>query len=137
MPDIYGANNDLLAKVMDMRLERQNLVVSNLANINIPGYKARSLDFENSLQQAVGTAEMRGTLTKTHDKHIPVAFNAQGFEGTAAKEFKPRTIYGADSVDMDKEMSTMAKNALMYNALTTVMQKNFEGITKTIQEGGK
>ena len=137
MPDIYGANNDLLAKVMDMRLERQNLVMSNLANINIPGYKARTLDFEDTLQQAVGTAEMRGTLTKTNDKHIPVAFNAKGFEGNVAKEFKPRTIYGADAVDMDKEMSTMAKNSLMYNALTTVMQKNFEGITKVIAEGGK
>ena len=137
MPDIYGANNDLIAKVMDMRLERQNLVMSNLANINIPGYKARTLDFENALQQAVGTAEMRGTLTRTNDKHIPVAFNAQGFEGAVAKEFKPRTIYGADAVDMDKEMSTMAKNSLMYNALTTVMQKNFEGISKAITEGGK
>ena len=137
MQDIYGPNADLMGKVMDLRLERQNLVMSNLANINIPGYKARTLEFENELQQAVGTADVRGTLTRTNPKHTPVAFNAGGFEGNVAKEFKPRTIYGADAVDMDKEMSTMAKNSLMYNALTTVMKTNFTDITKVIADGGK
>jgi len=137
MPDIYGPNADLIGKVMDLRLERQNLVMSNLANINIPGYKARSLEFEKELQNAVGTADIRGTMTRTNGKHVPAGFDPNGFEGNVAKEFKPRTIYGADAVDMDKEMSTMAKNSLMYNALTTVMKSNFDSISKIIVEGGK
>uniref|UniRef100_A0A7C4ABF7 Flagellar basal body rod protein FlgB n=1 Tax=Fundidesulfovibrio putealis TaxID=270496 RepID=A0A7C4ABF7_9BACT len=137
MTKIYGANTDLLGRVMDMRLERQNLVMSNMANINIPGYKARSLEFEDQLQQAVGSAQMRGAITRTSAKHIPVAFDPDGFQGSLAKEFKPRTIYGADAVDMDKEMATMSKNSLMYNALTTVVKTGFDGIQKVIAEGGK
>jgi len=137
MSDIYGTNTSLIAKVMDLRLERQNLVMSNLANINIPGYKARSLEFENQLQQAVGTVEMRDNLTRTSGKHVPGTFDVAAYKGEDLKEFKPRTIYGADAVDMDKEMTTMAKNSLMYNALTTVMKSNFEGIQKTILDGGK
>lgn len=137
MSDIYGANAALIGKVMDLRLERQNLVMSNLANINIPGYKARSMDFESELQSAIGSQEMRANLTRTSARHVPGQFDVNGYQENVVKEFKPRTIYGADAVDMDKEMSTMAKNSLMYNALTTVMQKNFEGITKVIAEGGK
>jgi len=137
MPDIYGKNADLLAKVMDLRLERQNLVMSNLANINIPGYKARSMDFENELQNALGSQEMRANITRTSAKHVPGHFDVNGYQENVVKEFKPRTIYGADAVDMDKEMSTMSKNSLMYNALTTVMQKNFEGIKTIIMDGGK
>lgn len=137
MPDIYGANADLLAKVMDLRLERQNLVVSNLANINIPGYKARTLEFESQLQQAVGDQLSKNSLTRTNAEHIPSNYDVNGFQGRAVKEFKPRTIYGADAVDMDKEMATMGKNSLMYNALVTVVQKNFEGIKTVIAEGGK
>ncbi|WP_243311065.1 flagellar basal body rod protein FlgB [Fundidesulfovibrio agrisoli] len=137
MSDLYGANTPLIAKVMDLRLERQNLVVSNLANINIPGYKARTLEFENQLQQAIGSQEMRDNLSRTSGKHVPGTFDVEAYKGESLKEFKPRTIYGADAVDMDKEMTTMAKNSLMYNALTTVMKSNFDGIQKVIMDGGR
>ncbi|MFP5240014.1 MAG: flagellar basal body rod protein FlgB [Acidobacteriota bacterium] len=137
MPDIYGANASLIAKVMDLRLERQNLVMSNLANINIPGYKARTLEFEGQLQQAVDSQGMRDGMSRTGGKGVPGKFDVAAYQGESLKEFKPRTIYGADSVDMDKEMTTMAKNSLMYNALTTVMRSNFDGIQKVIMDGGK
>ena len=136
MAEIYGANAALLAKVMDMRMERQNLVMSNLANMNIPSYKARSLDFEKELQAAVGT-DTRGMLTRTSGKHVPTPFDVDAFHGTPVKEFKPRTVYGADAVDMDKEMSTMSKNALQYTTLSQLVKSGFDGIQKVIVEGGK
>ncbi|GAB6036704.1 flagellar basal body rod protein FlgB [Fundidesulfovibrio butyratiphilus] len=136
MSNIFGPNTALIAKVMDMRLERQNLVMSNLANINVPNYKARSLEFESELQTALGTG-IRDELTRTNRRHVPTPFNVEKFSGDVLREFKPRTIYGQDSVDLDKEMATMAKNSLMYNALTTVVKSGFEGIQKVITEGGK
>lgn len=136
MTEIYGANAALLAKVMDMRMERQNLVMSNLANMNIPSYKARSLEFESELQNAVAS-NTRGLVTRTNGKHMPTAFDVEGFSGSLAKEFKPRTIYGADAVDMDKEMATMAKNSLQYSTLSQLIKANFDGIQKAIMEGGK
>lgn len=136
MSNIYGPNTALIAKVMDMRLERQNLVMSNLANINVPGYKGRSLDFESDLQTALGLG-VKDKLTRTNPKHMPTPFNVEGFSEDVLKEFKPRTLYGQDSVDLDKEMSTMAKNSLMYNALTTVVKAGFDGVQKVITEGGK
>ena len=44
-------------------------------------------------------------------------------------------VKGEDSVDLDKEMAKLSKNTLMYNALTTIIKKNFEGMTKVISEG--
>jgi len=137
MQDLYGQNAALIGKVMDLRLERQNLVMANLANINIPGYKARTLEFEKELQQAVGSPEMRANMTRTQSSHVPGTYDPDTYQGDVLKEFKPRTIYGADAVDLDKEMSVMSKNSLMYNALSTLMQKNFEGIKTAITEGSK
>ena len=137
MQDFYGQNAALIGKVMDLRLERQNLVMSNLANINIPGYKARSLEFEKELQNAVGSPDMKANMTRTASGHVPGNYDPETYQENVLKEFKPRTIYGADAVDMDKEMATMGKNSLMYNALTTIMQKNFDGIKTAISEGGK
>lgn len=136
MKDLFGANAGLLGKVMDLRLERQNLVMSNLANINIPGYKTRSLEFERELREAL-SQDTRGMLTRTSKAHMPTPFAVDGFSGQVGREFKPRTVYGQDGVDLDKEMSVMAKNSLQYNALTTLVKSNFDGITKVITEGGK
>jgi flagellar basal-body rod protein FlgB len=136
MKDLNIPNVGLLAKVMDMRLERQNLVMSNLANMNIPGYKAKSLEFEQELQSAVGTSA-KDMVTRTDTKHLPSAFDPEGFSGEVATTFKPRVIYGQDSVDLDKEMGVMARNTLQFNALTTVVKSNFDAVKSAITEGGK
>ena len=137
MKTIFPTNTDLLGKVMDLRLERQNVVMSNLANQDVPAFKARRLEFENELQSALGL-DVKGKLTRTGSgRDIPGAFSATTFQGDLEMGWKPRVVAGLDSVDMDKEMSIMAKNTLMYNALTQITQKNFEGLQKVLTEGGK
>lgn len=136
MKSLFDDHIDLTAKVMDFQLQRQNVVSANLANINTPGYKARSLEFEKDLQAALDLSE-KGALARTNPRHLPLAFSPDATEATLLKEFAPRVVQGVDNVDLDKEMGTMAKNNLMYGALSTVMQKNFTGLKQVIQDGGK
>ena len=136
MKTIFSNNIGLLGKVMDLHLERQNLVMSNLANLDVPAYKARSLDFEKELQSALNTND-KGKMTRTSGSHLPTVFNAAGFEGDLEMGWKPRVVQGLDSVNMEKEMTVMAKNTLMYNALADLAKKDFEGLQKVIIDGGK
>lgn len=136
MKSLFADHIDLTAKVMDFQLQRQNIVSANLANLNTPGYKARRLDFEKDLQAALGITE-GGAVARTHPDHFPAAFSAESAEATVTKTLVPRVIQGVDSVDLDTEMAAMAKNNLMYNALSTVMAKNFTGLKQIIQDGGK
>ncbi|MGE4504621.1 MAG: flagellar basal body rod protein FlgB [Desulfovibrionaceae bacterium] len=136
MRGLFGSHIDLTSKVLDLRLERQNLVMGNLSNIDTPGYKPRQVEFEQQLQDALAL-DQRGKVTRTDAKHMPSTFSAGGFEGNHFKDFEPRHVYGEDTVDLDKEMNVMAKNSMMYNALTQVLKKNFEGLNKIIQEGAK
>jgi len=136
MKTMFSSNLDLLGKVMDLHLERQNVVMSNLANQDVPAYKARRLDFEKELQSALGL-DQKGILTQTGDGHMPSGFNPATFEGDLTMRWKPRVVAGLDSVSMENEMSIMAKNTLMYNALTDLTKKDFEGLQKVITEGGK
>jgi flagellar basal-body rod protein FlgB len=121
---------------MDLHLERQNVVMSNLANQDVPAFKARTLEFEKELQAALNI-DGRGKMTRTSSGHLPTVFNAAGFEGNLEMGWKPRVVQGLDSVNMEKEMSVMAKNTLMYNALTDLAKKDFEGLQKVIMDGGK
>jgi flagellar basal-body rod protein FlgB len=136
MKSLFSSHIHLQAKVLDMRLERQNVVAGNLANIKTPGYKARSLEFEDDLQRAMGL-DARGKMTRTSPDHLPAEFEARKFSADFIKDLKPRVVQGEDAVDLDKEMTTMAKNTLLYNTLITTLQRNFEGLKTVISEGGK
>jgi flagellar basal-body rod protein FlgB len=136
MKGLFGNHIQLTAKVLDLRLERQNIVMGNISNVDTPEYKARRLEFEDKLQQALNH-DARGKMTRTQQSHLPAVFSADGFQGDGIKDFKARHVYGEDSVDMDKEIAIMGKNGLMYNALASVIKKNFEGLQKVISEGGR
>lgn len=134
MRTLFPSQIQLVGKVMDMQLQRQNVISSNMANINTPGYKPRELEFEEELQKALGQ-DMNGRMSRTEKGHIPAVFDPEKFSPEWHKQFKPRQIHGEDSVNLDKEMTKMAKNQLHYTALTQVIAKNFEGIKTIIQDG--
>jgi len=136
MKSYLPENLDLTAKVLDLQMQRQNLVAANLANIKTPQYRPKRIEFEQELQSALNT-DGQGKLTLTSANHMPQAFSADKFEGNMFAEFKPRVIYGQDSVDLDKEMALMAKNSLMYNTMTTVVKKDFDNISKVLADGGR
>lgn len=136
MRELFEKHINLTGKVMSLQIERQNIVTGNIANINTPGYRARRLEFENTLQSALNQ-DARGKMTRTENDHLPAVFNTEGFQGDLVKNFKAREIYGMDSVDLDKEMTIMAKNAMLYNALAMVIKKNFSGMQKVIMDGSK
>lgn len=136
MKSLYEPHVNLVGKVMDMQLQRQNVVMSNIANVRTPGYKPRELEFEKQLQAALGL-DAKGRMTRTEQSHMPSEFSPDGFNADWEKAAKPRIIHGEDRVNLDKEMAKMAKNSLHYSALTTVIRGNLEGVKNIIQEGQK
>ena len=136
MKSLFSNHIELTAKVLDMRLERQNVVMSNLANISTPQYRARRLEFEEDLQAALGR-DAKGKMARTQDGHMPSVFDPDKFGPEWDKAWHPREVLGEDRVDLDKEMAVMAKNTMMYNALSTVIKKNFEGLKTVLAEANK
>lgn len=136
MKSLFPDHVNLTAKVLDFQLQRQNIVSANLANINTPGYKARTLEFEEDLQAALGLSEA-GAVARTHPNHFPLAFSADQTEAEVVRSLTPRVVQGVDNVDLDKEMAAMAKNSMLYNTLAMIMQKNFSGMKQLIADGGK
>lgn len=136
MKSLFEPHVNMIGKVMDMQLQRQNVIMSNIANVNTPQYKTRTLEFEGELQKALGL-DMRGRMTRTSEAHMPVAFDPNGFGPDLEKSIKPRVAHGEDRVNMDKEMVKMAKNTLQYNALAQVIKGNLDGIKTAIMEGSK
>lgn len=69
MPLPFARLNDTLNHALTYRLERNNLIASNLANIDTPGYTPVELQFESQLRSFYEGREVH-TLNKTHSSHV-------------------------------------------------------------------
>ena len=82
---------------------RQATLTSNVANANTPGYRRQDVDFHGALRSAMAAGEEVGN----------VSFAA------AADGSAPMQADG-NSVDIDVENASLAKNGLEYEALVSV-----------------
>ncbi|MFW6415447.1 MAG: flagellar basal body rod protein FlgB [Thermodesulfobacteriota bacterium] len=135
MTSLFGENTELLQKVLDLRMKRQNIVSGNLANSENPDYKARRLKFEEKLQNSLQLSE-QGNMTRTEEEHLPTSFDSD-LKPDFYKEFEGRVVKGEDAVDMDNEMSIQNQNTVLYNTLTTLMKMKFDGMEKVIRSGSQ
>ncbi len=123
-----GPADGFIEAALNARAIRQDLISSNIANIATPGYRPRDIHFEGVLaqqaQQQFGHANARAKL--------PLAQSAPGhLQPPEQRAQKPVLFYrdghmarnDGNSVDLDVESSELAKNGVMYEALTAIYQK--------------
>jgi flagellar basal-body rod protein FlgB len=112
-----------LAAAVKFREMRQEIISSNIANAETPGYKAKRLDFEAALARALDVDGEMGM--KVEDgKHYDVG--SGGFDNLQPELYEdPNGIVSEDgnTVDREAEMVRMAENKVMYDALIQLMNK--------------
>lgn len=122
-------------KAMDLRSQRHNLIASNIANIDTPNYKAFDLVIEEAMEKAAGAG--RGVeLTRTQPGHIPTRGGIEASRAAGVEVLSATVRKDNNSVSVDKEMTALAENNLLYNALAQIVAKKFEGLRSVIQGGG-
>lgn len=127
---------------LSVRAQRQQLLASNIANADTPGYKARDVDFNKALQGALSRGGPAGQaapaaapsqLQRTSAAHLPV----KGTLTIAGLEPQYRaTVQGSvdgNTVDMDMERNQFTDNALRYEASLTFVSAKIKGLLTAIQ----
>ncbi|NPA74044.1 MAG: flagellar basal body rod protein FlgB [Epsilonproteobacteria bacterium] len=129
MPFQVSKANAIASKALNYRIIKADLISSNIANIDTPGYKARDIDFAGALQKEVDklygtTKEKRLKLAKTDSKHLNPLYD-DDLEG-AVVFFRDGQDMRNDgnTVDLDVETTELAKNEMMYNATIAAMRRN-------------
>ncbi len=119
----------LLHKTLDLRTKRQDLLTSNIANKDTPGFKAEDMVFEKSLEKALH-AEEPGLLKTTDARHFD-GRNTPPLELVEGQRIHSASPYP----DLDREMAKMAENQLMYNASIRMLTHQFRMLKTAITEG--
>lgn len=135
-------SKELVVSALAGRNLRNQMISSNLANVDTPFYKARDIEFETAL---VNRAD---DIFKRRDK------KELGLALTSTEHQKPwkfpdpnkSTIYlrdghlarnDANTVDLDVETSEMSKNAMMITALDGVLKRQANIFSSIIDASSK
>lgn len=114
----------MLGALMDYRSERNKVITSNIANLDTPDYKPSDYVFKDDLSKAM---DARILLKRTHEKHFPNAMDE-----ISKKDFK--MVTSEEKVDLDREMTNLAENHLMYNLTTELLARKFKGIRTVLTD---
>jgi len=127
---IFGRTMDLLSRVLDYRARNHAVIASNLSNIDTPGYKPKVLHFEEELARAAG--KIAPPLRRTNRKHLPGP-QPVGF-GPGASPEVVETDGPPGTLDLDREMSKMAQNNILYETAVKLLAKKFEALKTVIDD---
>jgi flagellar basal-body rod protein FlgB len=127
--DVNDKTLKALTTALNFREMRQELISSNVANANTPGFKSKKLDFEAALARALDV-DGQMQMNVTDGRHHNVGNG--GFNNLEPEIYDdPNGVVSenGNTVDVEAEMAKMAENKLMYDALVQLINKKM-GIMK-------
>ena len=101
-----------LGRFLSYLSQRQEVIASNIANADTPGYLTR-------------------------DVEMPADFSSALFDATGAVVEAPNLITRNDgnNVSMDREARLLSDNSLKFNIVTQLIRGELKGIRSAIDEG--
>ena len=137
MLDRLSENFSFFQKSIALRAQRQEVLSSNIANADTPGYQARDFDFKEAMQGALNKrmALSATSLATTAPRHIPGTVSSSLLGGA---ELQYRLPYQAsldgNTVDMDNERVQFADNTLHMQAGMQILTGRIRTMMAAIQE---
>ncbi len=137
MSGVFDKTTDALGASLDLRLLRHNVTASNIANAETPGYKAKKVDFEEALTRAI---DHEG-LGKAHTSSQEHFLMGQGAISRARADVYDNpdvnVTNDGNTVDMERELSTLAENSILYKAALQLINKKLGAMRYAVTEGGR
>lgn len=128
---------DLMAKALDYRALRADMISSNIANIDTPGYKSRDISFEEALKakedKLYSAQSNKLEMAKTNSMHMNHLSDEESQSAVLFLRDGQDARNDGNTVDLDVETTELAKNKVMYDALTAALKKD-SAIFKSVIE---
>ena len=118
-----------------LRSRRSEILASNIANQDTPGYKAKDIDFKAAMSDAMGSASefKKSTLkmTTSNAKHMQNSQNNFSADIMYRNPYQPSL--DDNTVEVGIEKTEFSKNSVYYSANLRFITGKFQGLTKAIK----
>ncbi len=105
-------------RALDYHLERQNVLASNVANVDTPGFRPQELVREDLPSEERG----RLRLSTTDGAHVGGTRGSEAFRLAEAEEQVVNPGNDGNSVSLEREMSKVAANQLRYEGAIRIVR---------------
>jgi len=125
---------DAMGAYLGRLSSRQQVIASNLANIDTPGYRAKDITFHATMEELISeaAAPMRATRPE-HKVLTPMAFGPGGpavFEVDGLPSRLDR-----NNVDLDREMLKLGETSFGYSMMVQLLRGKLRTLSTSINEG--
>lgn len=131
---LFDNTTAALQTSIGMRQVRQNITSSNIANAETPGYHAQKVDFEEALARAIDLDGLRGMST-SNGEHFSVGGKTAKVRPDIYENPEGAINNDGNTVDLEKEMSALSENAIMYKAALQLINKKMAALKYAASEG--
>ena len=131
---VFGRTSQILEKSMSLRMVRQGLIASNIANAETPNYRALDVDFKTTMSKLIEKAERSEMeLARTDDRHFTVEGQPEAPEASRervvfAAADSPSIGNDSNSASLEVEMARLQSNTTLYAATAKLLMQKLNGI---------
>lgn len=137
MSKVFDKTSQALEQSLNFRLQRHNITTANIANAETPDYHAKKIDFEEALSRAIDLEGM-GESHSPNANHISLGTGSIGRSRVEIYDNPDINLTNdKNTVDVEKEMSALAENTILYKAAIELINKKIAQTRYAITEGGR
>lgn len=130
--------NYLLERSLDTESLRKKVISDNIANVDVPHFKRREVNFESELNRVLknnADNSLKLPTIMTDERHIPFFLerDIRGVEPRVNLDYNSSMRNDGNNVDIEKEMVDSSKNLMRYNALVSGLNHNYKMIKMAIK----
>lgn len=133
---MFNFGDRLQMAALSMRHNRSMVVSSNIANAEVPGFRALGYSFEEQMQD-VAQLNQPLSVKASNPKHLKNAFTQADGQIRPDVYVRPTESVGEDgnTVDMDEEMMRLARNNILFRATVESINRKVGMLRYAIQGG--
>jgi len=118
---LFSSVTDLTAKAALNGLSyRQQVISRNIANVDTPGYKAETVNFQDTLARLTDNSDLL-PMSLTDEAHLTTAETKPLLEMSLRAGGTDRA--DGNNVDIDTEMADMSEVGIQYQAISQAISK--------------
>jgi flagellar basal-body rod protein FlgB len=130
---IHKAKFEVLERSLNAAAMRQKVIADNIANVDTPRYKRAEVHFEEMLRKEMDSPSLALNGFRTHEKHFPIGQPSfRTAQPVITRDERSAMNNNMNNVDIDYEMTLMAKNQLRYHTLIGQVSNELKHIRTAI-----
>ena len=135
--ELFGKIYNILDDSLNVLSKRQNVIASNIANANTPGYKEKTVNFENVMQNIINSGNSLELKVNNAKDFTNLGLNnSKSFGNAFIEKQKVQSVPALDgnTVNLSSQMAEMSSNAIRFQAVAGLLTKKFAMLNYAITQ---